>query len=648
MSAWLARLFISMVFLAETAGGSALQAPAIPLPEATGLILGTVVEAATGGGIPNALVQIRGTSASFKWQQVVSDASGKFLFRGLPRGQYSFFVGAQGYVPNGQYGLRRASGLGQPLDLADGATLTDVVLRLWKYAAIEGSVTDEVGEPVVQVKVYAFSRETVAGHPAFVRSLAVARTDDRGIFHLSDVVPGSYVVGIVSTVTSTPQATADALLTGTQARRTETQDLLRRSGAPIPKDFGFQIGDAVVQATSMGTPVRMSPPNHDGHLTVVPSQFYRETSDLTGAATIKVDSGEVRQGVDMQLRAIPTAEVSGLVVGPAGPGANIAVRLVPASISGVDSEDGLDTSIAITNADGHFTLFGVPPGSYVLSALVAVSPQEEQAQARLVVETAGGAQAVGPSISPLSTDRVLWDSTKISLGTDGSRGTVLTLKSGSRLAGHIEFDDSAPKPTAQQLSLFGPRMVIERADGRVMAALAAPRIQVQSDGQFRSTDLMPGTYVLRISGAIAGWTAKDARSNGSDLLSEPFNVNESSRGDILVTFTQHPARVTGMVRDGSGNPDKSAAVVIFPVDRRRWTDHGRFPIDTRRTRVGTTGTFTVSGLPPGNYFVVALDDAATDEWDDPARLAAYAGVASTIALKEAEVLTLNLRTAVVR
>jgi hypothetical protein len=54
------------------------------------------------------------------------------------------------------------------------------------------------------------------------------------------------------------------------------------------------------------------------------------------------------------------------------------------------------------------------------------------------------------------------------------------------------------------------------------------------------------------------------------------------------------------------------------------------------TRPATDGVFSVRGMPPGEYLVVALTDLESGEWNDPALLAQLAPSAVKVTLREAE------------
>jgi hypothetical protein len=93
---------------------------------------------------------------------------------------------------------------------------------VWKYAVIGGTVVDEAGEPVVGVGVRALPRNVVGGRERFgnldVTPAPTAVTDDRGMFRLSQLLPGTYVVGIPSTQTTLPIGVLDTYAQDTTLR----------------------------------------------------------------------------------------------------------------------------------------------------------------------------------------------------------------------------------------------------------------------------------------------------------------------------------------------------------------------------------------------------------------------------------------------
>jgi hypothetical protein len=64
-----------------------------------------------------------------------------------------------------------------------------VTVRLWKHAAITGTIVDEMGKPAIGMRVRAFRREFTAGRPRLCAGAGIiqpsAFADDRGIHRLA-------------------------------------------------------------------------------------------------------------------------------------------------------------------------------------------------------------------------------------------------------------------------------------------------------------------------------------------------------------------------------------------------------------------------------------------------------------------------------
>ena len=84
--------------------------------------------------------------------RVMTGPVGQFVFHSLRKGSYRLSASAPGYVP-GSYGQRRVNGPSKPIELDEGEHVGDATIKLWKYGAISGRVTDDAGEPAVGVSV---------------------------------------------------------------------------------------------------------------------------------------------------------------------------------------------------------------------------------------------------------------------------------------------------------------------------------------------------------------------------------------------------------------------------------------------------------------------------------------------------------------
>jgi hypothetical protein len=165
--------------VAQTLGrGRGNQLPPRPLVT-TGLIVGRVIDAASGKSVAGAVVTLTGGPARSAPPapaapgspptlpppppppRVLTNSEGRFAFRGLSRGNYAVGAAKAGYAA-GAYGRSRPNGPTRPVQLDDGEHMGDFTIRVFKFASITGSVIDEAGEPVVGASVRAYRRTLVA------------------------------------------------------------------------------------------------------------------------------------------------------------------------------------------------------------------------------------------------------------------------------------------------------------------------------------------------------------------------------------------------------------------------------------------------------------------------------------------------------
>jgi hypothetical protein len=105
-------------------------------------------------------------------------------------------------------------------------------------------------------------------------------------------------------------------------------------------------------------------------------------------------------------------------------------------------------------------------------------------------------------------------------------------------------------------------------------------------------------------------------------------------------MTTRTTAISGSVRDVT-EPGRQTSVVAFPVEKRQWSRYGFRPLTIQATSV-LGPRFTLTGLPPGDYFVVAVDAAFRGAWRDPAWLDAASRVATRVTLKWDEPVTVDL------
>ena len=637
---------------------AAVSAQARSAPETSATLTGRVVDAATGRPVAGAIVTPFGSAvaipeASTQPARALTNGEGRFILRDLRKGRVVLMATKNGYAAAG-FNQRRPGGSGHPIPVENGQRIADVEIRMWRNSAISGTIVDEAGEPAVGVRVRAYPRLFVAGRQRFSAGV-IDVTDDRGMYRLANLEPGDYVVGVPSTQTAVPTEVMDAFFGSapvSERRRGELGRELNAIGAAVvPAGSAYAI--SVDDQTFVLPPGTLGPLTQPGATPAVyPTVFYPAAAAIGDATVIPLRSGEERGSVDLQLRPVRTARVIGTVVAPDGPAANVGVRLIPVGTSELTGT--IAAAVTLTSGTGRFTFPAVPPGQYTIDVLRPPREPVDTDSGSRITTTPGGTIAIGgnvppqgpPPPPPISLDATLWARLPLSVGEADLDGVIVSLSAGARIAGHVVFEGTGDKPAGPALT--GIRINLDPADG---STLPDPGLTFQAgrpdeDGRFRTFGVPAGRYILRAN-PPSGWTLKGAFLNGRDLSDVPFELESKDITGVQLTFTDRPATITGSVRH-RGAPDPGAVVVAFPTDAAAWIGRGPYPRRVRSARAGLDGTYTISALVPGEYYLAAVSEEDVADVQDPAVLEALTRVARQIRIVEDERRTQELTRTVVR
>jgi hypothetical protein len=254
-----------------------------------GVITGQVVDAATGRPVSAAIVTL--ILAKIEGLPVVTGADGRFVFHVAPQdASYTVTARKGGYAEGGS-GRMRIGGALQPVKLNALTPSANVIIRVWKLGAISGTVLDEAGEPVVGVQVRALERTATGGRRALVAAGMAVTTDDRGVYRVSNLPPGEYVL-----LTSPPQPSLKPSVFADIARPGRANgELAFLFGGTTPF---LAVGDAWL-ALSRGSVT--PPPPRNGRLQIYPPTFHPAATALLQASPVALGSGEERTAIDIQL-----------------------------------------------------------------------------------------------------------------------------------------------------------------------------------------------------------------------------------------------------------------------------------------------------------------------------------------------------------
>ena len=574
----------------QSPGASPLQM--VATPAATAVLSGRVVtDSGNSTPVRRATVRLEGAPGT-STRMVGTDDDGRFVLAALPAGTFTLSVTKAGFIRAFHGSSRPGRGPGVPIAIADGARL-EVTLRVLPGAAITGLITDQRGMPVLGVAVHAIDirgGSNVAPPPVM--------TDDLGVYRIFGLPPGEYVVSALPRLGPAGGSSAirGDMLDVTDAEARWVRGLMAGGGA----------GGA---APPPGRPVTFAP------------MYYPGSFDAGAATTLKIAAGEERAGIDLSVRPVAVAKISGTIVDALGqPVSAATVSLFPKRRDRPVVLDTLVTTGALVMPRGTvttegFTIPGVAPGEYT------------------IVARSGSGQR-GAAAAPAAPDPSFC---VLDLSVDGSdqAGLVLRLLPGLKVAGSIVFDRTTLTPSDD---MSGVEISLTSL-GPYIGVTSAPRAVVGDGGRFRFGDIPPGTYAWRaVSASTLGatpWVLKSAMLNGRDLADQPLDSTPGGTNldGLVITLTNRAAEISGRLIDAQNQPATAYSIVVFAAERSFWWAGSR---RIQRAQPATDGSFAVAGLPAGDYAIAAVSNADASDLADPAFLARLLPSAYKFALTDGE------------
>jgi hypothetical protein len=332
--------------------------------------------------------------------------------------------------------------------------------------------------------------------------------------------------------------------------------------------------------------------------------FYPGAPRIEGGQSVPVAGGQNMTGLDFSVPTVLATSVRGTVLDSTGaPIRNMFVRVQ--RVGGAVGE----VRGAINPGGNDFTYPSVPSGEFWVMGTARPSPTAdlEFAVTRLTVS--------GEPIPAL----------------------VLTTARGAVVNGLVEVEGGAA-PLLNSLQVMAHETEFELPSLPDAAAGAAPGA-VAADGTFSFKSLF-GPRLLRFQRLPPGWTLKSVSLDSVDVTDVPvdFRGGETPR-TVRMVITSRTGAVSGVVRDGAGQPAGRARVVVFSADDRTWGWRSRM---VKSAESDSEGRYMVDGLLDGKYHIVAVPFLEDGSWMDTTILSRLVPGASALTVTGAAKLTTNL------
>jgi hypothetical protein len=332
-------------------------------------------------------------------------------------------------------------------------------------------------------------------------------------------------------------------------------------------------------------------------LTTYQTTYYPGTGDRSQATPILLHPGD-EFPANFTLTPSPSLSIRGSVVN------------VPSRASATIMLQSRDFSLVLNGAemhkDGSFVIHDVSPGSYTILASIEGSPVPMTARQSLQV---GSTNVEGLRLSP-------------------QPGT--TLKGRMR----VETRNGAGRFDPDRVFLALQSIDSEQDEGMLAGRENFSNLaHVAPEGSFQWTHVPAGSYYVQVMGdttANEGWFVKSVAAGGREVNESGITVDGGTVTLDLV-ISANGGVVEGVAVDRKGERVANAVVVAVPEARMR-SRVDRYC----KTVADQTGRFSLRGLRPGDYTLLAWEAVDGEAYYNPDFLKLYEGQGTALPVSEGD------------
>jgi hypothetical protein len=322
-----------------------------------------------GQAVQNILQNRGGARGGAMTAETAND--GTYVFTDVPPGEYVVSVTLEQYLTQ-EHGQRTLSGKGTPIPILPGERLDGIDFQMVKAGVIVGTILDEDGFPKPGVQVQALTYDYRNGQRVFKTVGSARTTDDSGGYRLYYLTPGDYyVTAQVGNRAGGGNGIGGLGGAGGGISQQEIQDLIQSfqgarggaggfggglggqnpgggAGQAAPNagrggagagggggtrgGFDFQAGgrrggaaaqnlqdriqNGAATRANRGTAAAGQQPSSPQE--AYAPAFFPGTIDPSQAAAVHLAPGAEARGIDFNIRPVPLATVSGVVIQPVG------------------------------------------------------------------------------------------------------------------------------------------------------------------------------------------------------------------------------------------------------------------------------------------------------------------------------------------
>jgi Carboxypeptidase regulatory-like domain len=322
------------------------------------------------------------------------------------------------------------------------------------------------------------------------------------------------------------------------------------------------------------------------------SVFYPGYPQVSGAIAQEVTPGAQLRNLNFNLRKTRYPTLRGRVVAPPG-ATSVNAGMMIVTDNGQSSSSG-----DVKGKDFQFEFYGVNPGPLYLIGSYLLNGQRYTTSLFLEV---GGNDIDGIELRPIP---------QMDLG-----GQV-------RIVGETTI-----KPSQLQVTLES------RGQGSSTAAM-------QEDGTFVFRAVTPAAYRVNVSRSPNSLYIKSIHWGTTETTDTPLDLTNGvpPRTELSIVLGADAGQLDGVVTNEKSEPCDAVTVTLIPTGGHRSRPFYKFPV------TDAAGKFTISGIAPGSYKLLAWDKVDNNAvMYDPEFLRPYESNAQTVEVLPGNKKTLDLK-----
>jgi protocatechuate 3,4-dioxygenase beta subunit len=624
---WIFLSFIQCTSLlaAQAQRGAPQNAPA------KASVSGVVVRAGTGEPIPRAQVTLsrvivspgnagqRGNTVAVPQAQtqpaflppITTDEKGRFEIKDVEPGSYRAVAARNGFTRQ-EYGQRSLNGAGTVFMVASGQQVQDITFRLTPAATITGRVVDGVtGDPLPGMTIQAMRATYDANGKRTLQAAASDRTNDLGEYRLYWINPGHYFI------------TANAARSGFDALMGTISQAASLTGPSTAAE-----SQQAQQAMALFGPSRTTNEVVDSGYFLT---YYPGTPDLSRAAAVDLQPGAEGRA-DFNLVKGERYRIRGRALDAATgrPPQDVVLSVSPRNATGGASVDALFGGISgmlqgnkYTSSTGEFEVRDVAPGSYWLQGMVANAGSTASPGIPL---TSANAAAVTAAISTTQIP--------VDVFSGDLENVTLVISPGVSIPGRVRIDGVS---NANQNPFAGITLSFQSTTGggSILSAITGNTTPAP-DGNFTFSRVTPGEYKLSVNLANPNMYVKEARLDQTDVL-QGISIGDRVDGVLDVVLGQNGGQLDGTVIGADLKSVSGVKAVLVPERLRNRLDLYKTAITNQ------DGRFTIRGLTPGDYRLLAWEDIEPFAYFDADVLRQYEALGKPVRIQDGSKETAEVR-----